>query len=552
MGRAELPSVIAEQKCLIEDLAQSNQEYILKFKRLKLGIEEPPGRPVNDASKSGVVETESSNITKSLSGTFTRKFKRMKSAIPGTSLQDKESTRGLGSEEFNTTPWWSPKAQRSITGSLATPPNADTDNINVNPSVRGNPAMPPVKEWGIPTTEAPMTFGQEALFKQLEHHSMLIKNLLKEVDEAYYKITFKSRLRMKGGIAGLHEEERRELEKMWGSTALQSAEQRLDSLMEGIVELPTSAIESPYVAENFDTPRPFKEEPVTDAMSHSASIDRSSTYARDTTHGSDLLSSMPSLHPVHQARPQSFAEFTSPDSNMPRPAIIRERPSNKLTVTRARRRRPKTNSPLKSMGRAEIAKAKAEEQRKSSTISKRKDSGDRIGGYTEPHLEEEATGEGGVEMGTPPILATSGLSLRSSAGKQNEAIWSSGTELAAPDPSAAMRDALDVRTPINHIHVRYNQLMIFHRGCPGCRPVAHGIIRFYILSLEMTYLSMARTPSTTSTKETLRNKLVRELMAKAKLGVENQLTYWNRAVNCLDLIYQSKEQPEHHLHDKHS
>lgn len=445
MGRAELPSVIAEQKCLIEDLAQSNQEYILKFERLKLGIEEPPGRPVNDASKSGVVETESSNITKSLSGTLTHKFKRMKSAIPGTSLQDKESTRGLGSEESNPTPWWSPKAQRSITGWPATPPKADINNINFNPSVRGNPAMPPVKEWGIPTTEAPMTFGQEALFKQLEHHSMLIKNLLKEVDEAQYKITFKSRLRMKGGIAGLHEEERRELEKMWGFTALQSAEQRLDSLMEGIGELPTSANESPYVAENFDTPRPFKEEPVAEgsligqafpsrsatAMSHSASIDPSSTYARDTTHGSDLLSSMPSLHPVHQARPQSFAEFTSPDSNMPRPA----------TAARRRRPRPNSNSPLKSMGWAEIAKAKAEEQRKSSTISKRKDSGDRIGGYTEPHLEEEATGEGGVEMTTPPILATSGSSLRSSAGKQNEAIWSSGTELAAPDPSAAMRDA---------------------------------------------------------------------------------------------------------------
>lgn len=72
MCRAALPSVIAEQKCLIEDLAQSNQEYILKFERLKLGIEEPPGRPVNDTSKGGVVERESSNITKSLPGTLTR------------------------------------------------------------------------------------------------------------------------------------------------------------------------------------------------------------------------------------------------------------------------------------------------------------------------------------------------------------------------------------------------------------------------------------------------------------------------------------------------
>lgn len=479
MGRAELPSVIAEQKCLIEDLAQSNQEYILKFERLKLGIEEPPGRPVNDASKGGVVERESSNITKTLSGTLPRKFKRMKSAIAGTSRQDKESTRGLGSEEFNTTPWSSPKAQRSITGSLATPPNADINNMFINTNVQGRITRPPVQERGIPTTKARVGFHQEALFKQLGHHSMLIKNLLKEIDEAQYKITFKSRLRMKGGIAGLHEEERRELEKMWGFTALQSAERRLDSLMEGIGEFrrvntfafsDTSANESPYVAENFDTWRTFKEESVTDVIAQNTSIDPSSTYARDTTRASDLfsLSSMPSSHPVHQARPQSFAEFTSPDSNMSRPALIPESPSDKPTVTRARIPLAAERSGSKRMRRADVAKAKAKKQRKSSTMSMRQDTGDRIGRYTEPQLEEDDTGEGGVEMNTPPILEANALSPRPSAGKQNEAIWSSGTELAAPDPSAAIRDALVVRTPINHIHVRYNQLMIFHRECTVC------------------------------------------------------------------------------------
>ena len=509
MGRAELPSVIAEQKCLIEDLAQSNQEYILKFERLKLGIEEPPGRPVNDASKSGVVERESSNITKSLSGPLTRKFKRMKSAIAGTSLQDKESTRGLGSEEFNTTPWSSPKAQPSIRGSLATPPNADINNMFINTSVQGRITRPPVQERGIPTTEARKTFGQEALFKQLEHHSMLIKNLLKEVDEAQYKITLQSRWRMRGGIEGLYEGEKRDLEKMWGLTALQSAQQRLDCLMEGIGELPrvntfalsdTSANESPYVAENFDTPRPFKEEPVAEgsligqafpsgsaiAMSRPANMDPSSTYARDTTHGSDMLSSMPSLHPVHQARPQSFAEFTSPDSNLPRPALILESPSDKPTVTRAR---------------AEIAKAKAEEQRKSSIISKRKDSGTRIGGYTEPHQEEDDTGDGGVDMPT----STSRPYL--SQFDRSENIGTQGTDSAASNSSVPLTlHRPIVRTPINHIHVRYNQLMIFHRvPATTYRPKAIGIMRVCFLSLEMTYMSMARTPSTTSTKETLRD-----------------------------------------------
>lgn len=35
-------------------------------------------------------------------------------------------------------------------------------------------------------------------------------------------------------------------------------------------------------------------------------------------------------------------------------------------------------------------------------------------------------------------------------------------------------------------------------------------------------------------------------MAKAKIGAENQLPYWDCAVNRVDLIHQSKE----HVHDK--
>ena len=403
MGRAELPSVIAEQKCLIEDLAQSNQEYKYKFERLKLGIEEPAGGPVDDASRGGVVEMER---RKSLSGTLTRKLKRMKFAIAGTSLQDKESTRGLGSEEFNNATWPSPKAQSSTTGSLATPPNADTHNMFINTSVQGRTTRPPVQKRGLPTTEAPMAFGQEVLFKQLEHHSMLITNLLKEVDEAQYKITLQSRWRMRGGIEGLYEGEKRDLEKMWGLTALQSAVQRLDSL-EGIGELPrvngfaapvASANDSPLLIEDFGTPRPFKEEPVAEggligqvpitrnatATPRSASIDPSST---------------PLVQPVHEALPQFFGESSLADSNMPFRSLTLEIPSATPTVTQARKTRPALTSESANMRRAETAKAKAEEQRKSSTISRREDTGDRIGGND--------TGEGGVDMTTPPETVVS-------------------------------------------------------------------------------------------------------------------------------------------------
>ena len=58
MARNEPATAIADQKSLIEDLAQSNQDYIKKFENLKLGIEEPPSisttnvRTVTDTAKS--------------------------------------------------------------------------------------------------------------------------------------------------------------------------------------------------------------------------------------------------------------------------------------------------------------------------------------------------------------------------------------------------------------------------------------------------------------------------------------------------------------------
>lgn len=237
-GRTESPSVIAEQRSLIEDLAHSNQDYVRKFEELKLGIEGTAVEHVDDAPNTGAIEKGPSTTTRSLPGAPTRKFGRTKFATGGVPLLENESTRSLSSRELATATRSPPKAQNNVTRSRASSPNAAVGNVFINTSIQTNIAMPPVQERGIPTTEPPKGFEQEALFKQLEHYSMLIKNLLKEVDEAQYKITLKSRLRVKGGIAGLHESERQELERIWGGTALQSAEQRLESMAEGLGEMP--------------------------------------------------------------------------------------------------------------------------------------------------------------------------------------------------------------------------------------------------------------------------------------------------------------------------
>ena len=259
MGRTEPPSVIAEQRSLIEDLAHSNQEYVRKFEELKLGME---GLAVEDAdtkSKVGADEMKLNTKMKSLFPASKRKFNTTNFREP---LQDEEDIPGLGSNEPITARMLSPNARSDVTRSLATPPNADIKNPFINTSRQSNIIVTPVQERGIPETEAPSGLDQENLFKQLQYYSMLINNLLKEVDEAQYKITFNSRLRMKGGIAGLHEGERRELEKMWGFTALQKAEQKLDSSMEGLGELRrmngyagsiTSVDEAPYMAERIQT-----------------------------------------------------------------------------------------------------------------------------------------------------------------------------------------------------------------------------------------------------------------------------------------------------------
>ena len=233
MGRTELPSVIAEQRSLIEDLAHSNQEYIRNFENLRLGIGGDAMEDAQTIPKAGAVGVELSTKKEPVLPAPKRKIDSMNFATLRTPLKDEEKIRGVGSNEPTTATSLSPSARIGLTELLAFPPNAP------------NIAMPPLQVQGQPTTEAPLGFDQEVLFKQLRYFSMLIQDLLKEVDEPQYKITFQSRLRMKGGIAGLHEGERRELEKMWGCTALQTAEQRLDSLVEEFGDLPTMRRSAP-------------------------------------------------------------------------------------------------------------------------------------------------------------------------------------------------------------------------------------------------------------------------------------------------------------------
>ena len=225
MGRVNSPSVIAEQRSLINALAQSNQEYIRKFENLSLGIGGPStghvGDDVSHNRGKGTSKTPANSLTESSYHHF-----------------EEENTRDVASKELTITPWSWPATDGHARWSPATPPSTDMSAAVINAHVHTNIVLPPVQDRGIPTTNAPMGWDQKALSKQLEHYSMLIKNLLKEVDEAQYKISYNSRFRMKGGIAGLREAERRELEKLWGVTALRSAERRLDSLVEGFQELP--------------------------------------------------------------------------------------------------------------------------------------------------------------------------------------------------------------------------------------------------------------------------------------------------------------------------
>ena len=237
--------MIAEQRSLIEDLAHSNQDYVHIFETLRLGIE---GDAIEDAENISKAGTELSTKAEPVPPAPIRRFDHMNFAT--LREQDEENTRGLGFNKPTTAMTLSPNARRGVTKLLATPPNADINNLFINTSGQSNIGMPPLQVQGESTTEAPLGSDQEVVFKQLRYFSMLVQDLLNKVDEPRYKITFLSRLRMKGGILGLHEGQRRELEKMWGFTALQKADQRPDSLLEGFGDFPTMRRSVPEKKEN--------------------------------------------------------------------------------------------------------------------------------------------------------------------------------------------------------------------------------------------------------------------------------------------------------------
>lgn len=471
MSRTESPSVIAEQRSLIEDLAESNQEYIRKFESLKLGFG-GPAVDVDDASNIGIVTGEPSAVPKSLSEARARKLESTKFARDATPLQ-----------ELTTKDLFPPKTQRILPRSLATLPNADINNIFTNKKVQTGIPMPPIQERGLPTTEAPMGLEQEVLFKQLEHYSMLIKNLLKEVDETQYKITFKSRLRMKGGIADLHEGERRELEKMWGCTALQSAEQRLDSLVEGTKKLPrmngiatsdNSSHGSPYMyqrAHSTETPQVELQSFARSSGNWASLFDPNTIdHPAGATHSSSFASpespvynpsADPSSYPlVHQDRPSTSDQ--KPFKRLP--ATVADNPNVTTVIKRARTTSAAFKSREKRVERPEQVNTEAKALRKywSGTLKRIRNPNFRD---TDPHQKEDGR-DGGAETPTQPqtpavsdstphpsdvepnIIALRSPRMRKapgndtaipplpSDGAQVETFRSQGTSLAVPDQLA--------------------------------------------------------------------------------------------------------------------
>ena len=413
MGRTESASVIAEQRSLIEDLAHSNQEYIRNFENLRLGI---GGDAIEDAiedaetiSKAGAVETELSTKTEPIPPVSVRKFDSMNFATLRTPPQDEENTRGLGFNEPTTATRLSSNGRSGVTKLLATPPNADINNLFINTSGQSNITMPSLQVQGKSRTEAPLGFDQEVLFKQLRYFSMLVQDLLEKVDEPKYKITFQSRLRMKGSIAGLHEEERRELEKMWGCTALQKAEQRLDSLVEEFGDLPSLRRSVPFVFSANDS-----------SWFHSAAT----SHSEDSFAGNSEEWASPYLTNSMDSLPSEFIDCTE-----------------EVPIIGAKKR-----------GRRRKRGAEAKGRAKNTTDSMGQSTDAPIVGYVEPH-QQDSSREGGVDMPFQP--STSAASV-----------------VRLNFYPTSLETGLDVRTPNNNINVHFNQLIQSNRKATACHSTA--------------------------------------------------------------------------------
>ena len=425
MGRTELPSVIAEQRSLIEDLAHSNQEYIRNFENLRLGI---GGDAIEDAqtiSKAGAVEAELSTKKEPVLPAPKRKIDSMNFTTLRTPLQDEENTRSLGFNKPTTLTSLSPNKRSGVTKLLATAPNAD---------IKSNIAMPPLQVQGQPTTEAPLGFDQEVLFKQLRYFSMLVQDLLKEVDEPQYKITFQSRLRMKGGIAGLHEGERRELEKMWGCAALQKAEQRLDSLVEEFGGLPTMRRSAP-------------------SANDSSWFQSAATSPNEDSFAGNA-DKWPSPHHTNHID-SSLSESLASIEIAPKSVVVQS-------------------------GRVANIGAKNTDD---SIV------------YVKPHQLYD-TREGRADMPFQPSTsarlrtpAASVASIHRLAREQSEADLKQDTSQAVSDndfqqePDPALSTGGKVTTPTNYINVHSSQLMQFNRDTKNRHPTAISAIRIYLMTM---------------------------------------------------------------------
>ena len=411
MRRTESPSAISEQRSLIEDLAHSNQEHIRNFEKLRLGVGGDVIENAQSISRAGAVETVLSTKTEPIPPAPIRKFDFMNFASLGTPLQDEGNTRGLGFNEPTTATRLSPNAQSGATNLLATPPNAEFNNLFVNTGGQSNIAMPPLQVQGKPASVAPLGFDQEVLFKQLRYFSTLVQDLLKEVDEPRYKITFQSRLRVRGSIAALHERERQELEKMWGCTALQQAEQRLDLLVEEFGNLPTVKRSVPSVSSGMDS-----------SWLHSAA----------TSHSED--------------------SFAGDSDNWPSPYLTTD-PPTKTIRARPRKVTPK-GARLKGarLQKEGVVGAEAERRAENTTDSIGQSTDLPMIGYTKP--QQFCPAEAGADM-----------SLNLLAREQSETILKEDTSLAVSnngfeqEPSKALSGTVSlergvkVRTPTTYVDV---------------------------------------------------------------------------------------------------
>ncbi|KAK4690762.1 hypothetical protein P7C71_g6103, partial [Lecanoromycetidae sp. Uapishka_2] len=167
----ESPSVIADQKSLIEDLARSNQQYIQKYEKLRLAIVTESPEPEQYAQAGSQNRDLGSTLSQHLS--------------------------------FNAV---------DMTNSV--------QNISLSREA----------EVQTSSAEAPDAKG-DALLTHLEHYLRLLNNLLNEVDKLEYEIADESRFAMKDALCRSYNREMRDLAPQYDIRTLNSVEERLAPLV---------------------------------------------------------------------------------------------------------------------------------------------------------------------------------------------------------------------------------------------------------------------------------------------------------------------------------